>query len=95
MPRQMVTLVLSESGWKVLGRPVFELSTRSRRGVYGTLVSYQDEGVWFQDEKLSRDNKIVLVKWTFIDAILSDIPQPELARGRSIGFQATEFRATE
>ncbi len=95
MPRQMVTLVLSESGWKVLGRPVFQLSARSKRGVYGALVSYQDEGVWFQDEKLSRDNKIVLVKWNFIDAILSDIPPPEPVGRRGIGFQATNVSITE
>lgn len=92
---QMVTLLLSDRGLEVLGRRVFEVTQPGERWLAGALVDYDREGVWFQDGKLSRDNKIVLVKWNFIDAILSDIPQPEPVPRRSIGFQAAEFRATE
>ena len=41
-----------------------------------------------QDETLFRENKIVLVKWDFIDAILSDIPAIEALARRKVGFVA-------
>jgi hypothetical protein len=50
------------------------------------LLNYDAQGLWFQDERLLRENKMVLVKWEFVDAILSDIPTPEPTARRNVGF---------
>ena len=80
------TIVLSEAGVRVFGRGLLDLTLPEQRGTAGVVVAYEPEGVWFQDERLQRDNKIVLVKWEFIDAVLSDAPPAEAPSGRVIGF---------
>ena len=83
MPQQ-ATLVLSKTGSQSLGRRLFKLE-RSADRVAGWLLSYGTEGVWFQDAGLLRINKVALVKWNFIDTILSDISFPEAVDQREIG----------
>ena len=85
MPQQ-ATLVLSKAGSQSLGRRVFKLAKSVHR-VPGLLLSYDTEGVWFQDAGLLRINKVALVKWNFIDTILSDISLPEAVDRREIGFR--------
>jgi hypothetical protein len=85
MPQQ-ATLVLSKAGSQSLGRRIFKLA-RSVNRVPGLLLSYDTEGVWFQDVGLMRINKAALVKWNFIDTILSDISFPEAVVRREIGFR--------
>jgi hypothetical protein len=81
-------LLLSDEGLRALGSPIFRIAGRRRRGVTGSLLGYQSEGVWFQDNRLLRSGEMVLIKWDFIDAILSDVPVPEPFRARTIGFQS-------
>ena len=50
------------------------------------LLSYDAEGLWFQDDRLEKENRMVLVKWNYIDAVLSDIPALEPASRREAGF---------
>ena len=85
MPQQ-ATLVLSKAGSQSLGRRIFKLAKSVNR-VPGFLLSYGTEGVWFQDAGLIRINKVALVKWDFIDTILSDISFPEVVSRREIGFR--------
>ncbi len=82
-------LLLSRVGHQKLRR----LLRPAKREVLGTLLSYDTEGIWFQDGRLERENKILLVKWSFIDAILSDLPAPEPER--AIGFHPTDLVGTE
>ena len=82
---QLVTLLLSEAGSQVLGRGIFKFASPAKR-VAGTLLSCEPEGVCFQDRRLLRDNKMVLVKWNFIDVILSEISPPEPDAKRVLGF---------
>jgi len=42
---------------------------------------------------LGRENKILLVKWSFIDAILSDLPASEPER--VVGFHGTDLTEAE
>ena len=84
---QRITLHLSSSGVLVLGRGILRSSTRAK-AVSGRLLSYDTEGIWFQDNRLVRENQMVLVQWKFIDAILSDMPAPEPALRREAGFVA-------
>ena len=80
------TILLSERGLRVFGPGLLGLPEPEQHGAVGVLVAYDPEGVWFQDERLQRDNKMVLVKWEFIDAVLSDAPPPEASGRRMIGF---------
>jgi len=73
---------------KVFGRGLLGISRPEQHSAAGMVVAYDTEGVWFQDERLQRDNKMVLVKWEFIDAVLSDAPPPEAPSRRMIGFQS-------
>jgi len=82
---ERVTLHLSKEGSQVLGRGILRLKTRVR-SVRGTLYSYDVEGLWFQDDRLEKENRMVLVKWNYIDAVLSDIPALEPASRREAGF---------
>ncbi|MCH8266060.1 MAG: hypothetical protein IH846_00930 [Acidobacteria bacterium] len=86
MPRR-ITLHLSKSGSQVLRRGILKLTLPSS-SISGTLLSYDAEGIWFQDDRLLRENRMVLVKWNFIDAILSDIPEREPVSRREAGFVA-------
>ncbi len=81
-------LLLSDDGQKALGTSIFNAGRRRRRGVTGSVLGYRTEGVWFQDNRLLRLGEMVLIKWDFIDAILSDVPMLEPLRTRPIGFQA-------
>ncbi|OFW44385.1 MAG: hypothetical protein A3J28_13495 [Acidobacteria bacterium RIFCSPLOWO2_12_FULL_60_22] len=71
----------------MLGRGILRLGTRTR-SVRGVLLSYDAEGLWFQDDRLEQENRMLLVKWSFIDAILSDIPAVEPASRHDVGFVA-------
>lgn len=82
------TLLLSNEGLKTLGDTFFRAGQRRRRGVTGSILGYQNEGVWFQDSRLLESGEMVLIKWKLIDAILSEAPIPEPARARTVGFQA-------
>ena len=93
MPQPAI-LLLSQAGLQAFGR-IFGAALQAERGVSGTLVSYHAEGVWFQDARLQQHNKIVLVKWSFINGILSEIPPPEPSARRRIGFQAVDLRGKE
>lgn len=86
---QPATILLSETGLKVLGQGVFGLPSREQRGVSGTLVDYNGQGIWFQDSRLESEGKIVLIKWDLIDAILSDLPAPEPSGKPRIGFHTS------
>lgn len=87
---QVITLFLSKEGFRALGREVFELPSQAKH-VVGTLLSRDAEGVWFQDAKLLRDNRMVLVKWSFIDTIISEMRLPEVPERRGIGFRAADL----
>jgi len=91
MTPQMVTLMLSDRGLEVLGHRIFEFTEPVDRTVSGALVDYDREGVWFQDTRLSKQNKMVLVKWSFIDAIVSEMQWPEVPERKSIGFRAADL----
>lgn len=80
-------LLLSEEGLRALGNTIFRAGRKPRRGVSGSVLGYHSEGIWFQDNRLLRLGEMVLVKWNFIDAILSETPIPESLRARTIGFQ--------
>ncbi len=80
-------LLLSDKGLRALGSTIFRAGARRRRGVSGSVLGYQTEGVWFQDTRLLRLGEMVLIKWNFIDAILSEILISEPLRARTIGFQ--------
>ncbi|MBI4480241.1 MAG: hypothetical protein HY651_09485 [Acidobacteria bacterium] len=82
---ERITLHLSREGSQVLGRGILKAGARTR-SVRGTVVAYDTEGLWFQDERLVNENRMVLVKWNFIDAILSDMPAIEPAARREAGF---------
>lgn len=82
------TLLLSSDGLKALGRTFFRPGERRRRGVKGSILGYQNEGVWFQDARLLKSRQMVLIKWKLIEAILSEAPIPEPERARTVGFQA-------
>ena len=84
---QRITLHLSRDGVQVLGRGILRLGRRAK-SVSGKLLSYDAEGIWFQDDRLVRENQMVLVKWNFIDAILSEIPKMEPISRREAGFVA-------
>ena len=84
---QRITLHLSSNGVQALGHGILRLRTRAK-SLSGKLLSYDDEGIWFQDDRLLRENRMVLVKWQFIDAILSEIPAVEPATRREAGFVA-------
>lgn len=88
MPQPAI-LLLSRVGSQALGR----LLRPALRSLSGRLVSYDAEGVWFQDARLESQNKIIMVKWGFIDAILSDFPAPEPER--VIGFRPGDFMNAE
>ena len=83
----MATLLLSETGARVLGSGVFPQAKPDERWVTGIMISYDEEGVWFQDERLLGQNRMVFVKWNFIDAILSETPPPDVIAGQEIGFR--------
>ena len=83
----MAALLLSETGARVLGGSVFHQIRPDDRWIIGFLNSYDDQGVWFQDERLLGQNRMVLVKRNFIDAILSETPPPEMYNEREIGFR--------
>ncbi len=83
----LATLLLSETGARVLGSGVFPQAKPENPWIIGMMISYDEQGVWFQDERLLGQNRIVLVKWNFIDAILSETPSPETISGREIGFR--------
>lgn len=91
---QSVRLFLSEDGRHVLGRRILKVAVRTKP-LEGTLLSYEAEGIWFQDARLLQDSQMILVKWNFIDAIVSDIPPLEPAASRRIGFEAAEFNRME
>ncbi len=80
-------LLLSNEGLRALGGTIFKTGARRRRGVTGSVLDYQTEGVWFQDNRLLRLGEMVLIKWNFIDAILSEARTQEPLRARTIGFQ--------
>jgi hypothetical protein len=80
-------LLLSNDGLKTLSNVVFKAGQRRRRAVTGSILGYQAEGIWFQDSRLLRLGEMVLIKWNFIDAILSEAPAPEPLRGRAVGFR--------
>lgn len=80
-------VLLSDDGLRALGSSIFKVGRRRRRGVTGSVLGYQTEGIWFQDNRLLRSGEMVLIKWGFVDAILSDVPAPEALRARTIGFQ--------
>jgi len=81
---QRVILHLSKSGLQALGRGILRMGTRVK-SVSGTLLGYDAEGIWFQDDRLVRENRMVLVKWDFVQAILSDVPKEPVSR-REAGF---------
>jgi hypothetical protein len=79
-------ILLSIEGQRTIGSFIFRLGKRQQRGIAGSVIGYTDEGVWFQDSRLLRSGEMVLIKWSFIDAILSDVPMPEPLRARTVGF---------
>jgi len=86
---QVARIFLSQAGKGVLGG-FFGLGELSPSGVDGFLVGYDDNGVWFQDDRLQQEGKMLLVKWSFLEAVLSDVLGAEEERGPgSIGFLPT------
>jgi len=81
-------LLLSAEGRKTLGGSIFKAGKGGVRGVAGSVVGYTEEGVWFQDRRLLALGEMVLIKWNFVDAILSDAPVPEKLRAPAVGFHA-------
>jgi len=83
----MAALLLSETGAQVLGRGVFPQAKPENRWIIGTMISYDPQGVWFQDERLLGENRMVFVKWNFIDAILSETQRPDTMGAPGTGFR--------
>jgi hypothetical protein len=69
---QSARIFLSRAGKAVLGT-FFGLGESTPNAVGGFLVGYDDKGVWFQDDRLQQEGKTLLIKWRFVDAILSDV----------------------
>jgi hypothetical protein len=86
---QVARIFLSQAGKGVLGG-FFGLVESGPSAVDGFVVGYDDNGVWFQDDRLQQDGKSLLVKWGFVEAILSDVLEAEEERGPGrIGFLPT------
>jgi hypothetical protein len=86
---QSATIFLSQAGKGLLGG-FFGLGELSPSGVDGFVVGYDDNGVGFQDDRLQQEGKMLLVKWSFVEALLSDVLGAEEERGPgSIGFLPT------
>jgi len=83
----MGSLLLSEAGARVLGGDIFPQAALDHRWVIGTIMSYDEQGIWFQDEGLLGENRMVFLKWHFIDAILSEARPLEAIAERGIGFR--------
>ena len=79
------TVLLSKDGLIALGK-LFKLVRRPERAVRGSVLGYQAEGVWFQDGRLLRAGQMVLIKWHFVEAILSDAAMPQPLPVKPIGF---------
>jgi hypothetical protein len=73
---QSARIFLSRAGKAVLGS-FFGLGDSTPNAVDGFLVGYDDKGVWFQDDRLQQEGKTLLVKWRFVDTILSDVSTVE------------------
>jgi len=83
---QSARIFLSRAGKAVLGT-FFGLEDSTPSAVDGFLVGYDDKGVWFQDDRLQQEGKTSLVKWRFVDTILSDVTATEEETAHaSIGF---------
>ena len=86
---QVARIFLSQAGKGVLGG-FFGLGELSPSWADGFLVGYDDNGVWFQDDRLQQEGKMLLVKWSFVDAVLSDVlGAEEERRPGNIGFLPT------
>ena len=81
----MASLLLSEAGARVLGEGVFPRTGEDERWIVGTVLSYDEQGIWFQDKGLQVENSMVLVKWAFVDAIVSEVPLSRVSVDREIG----------
>ena len=80
-------VLLSTEGASALGT-IFRLGRRKARAVRGSVLGYLNEGVWFQDNRLLRSGEMVLIKWHFVEAILSEVAIPQPLQPKSIGFVA-------
>lgn len=79
------TVLLSKDGLVALGR-LLKPGRRPERAVRGSVLGYQAEGVWFQDERLLRAGQMVLIKWHFVEASLSDVAISQPLPVKAIGF---------
>lgn len=79
------TVLLSMEGARALGG-IFGFGRKRRRAISGSVLGYHSEGVWFQDNRLLRSGQMALIKWRFVEAMVSDAAIPQPSKPKPIGF---------